>query len=97
MTKETFLEVVSHLVGYVHPDGDKAIDNGRYDNQEKIVELLINGVEDLIHNAQYKNYKKKPSVARIGIRAYEVLKDLHETIEEALLKEVDGNDRESEK
>ena len=83
MKRETFLEVVAHLVGYTCPDGDEDIDKGRYENQEKIVDLLINGVEDLINNSKYKN-DPESSKALIGSRAYEVLNNLYETIKDVL-------------
>ena len=81
--RETFLEVVAHLVGYTYPDGDEDIDKGRYENQEKIIDLLTNGVEDLINNSKYKNDPIQ-SKAFIGNRAYEALNSLHECIKDAL-------------
>lgn len=83
MKKETLLEVVSELVGYTEPYGDSRIDETRYENQEKIIELVMNGAEDLINNAEYRT-RNEYSMAQIGGRAYEVLKQLHRLIEESL-------------
>lgn len=83
MKKETLLEVVSELTGYTEPYGDSNIDEIRFENQEKIIELVMNGVEDLINNAAYKD-RPEYSMAKIGIRAYEALKELHKVIEDNL-------------
>jgi len=83
MTKETLMEVVSELIGYTEPYGDSNIDKVRYDNQEKIIELVMNGIEDLINNSAYKD-KLEYSMAQIGGRAYETLEKLHKIIEENL-------------
>lgn len=73
MKKETLLEVVSELVGYTEPCGDEGIDQIRYENQEKIIELVKNGVEDLIRNSKHRSYLEEDSTSRIGNRAYESL------------------------
>ena len=80
MKKETLLEVVSELIGYTEPYGDCNIDEVRYENQEKIIELVMNGIEDLINNAAYKD-RPEYSMAQIGGRAYEVLEELYKVIE----------------
>ena len=83
MKKETLLEVVSELVGYTEPYGDTNVDEVRYENQEKIIELVMNGIEDLINNAAYKD-RPEYSIAQIGGRAYEVLEKLNKVIENNL-------------
>ena len=83
MKKETLLEVVSELIGYTEPYGDSNIDKVRFENQEKIIELVMNGVEDLINNAAYKD-RPEYSMAKIGGRAYETLEELHKVIEDSL-------------
>lgn len=83
MKKETLLEVVSELIGYTEPYGDSNIDKVRYENQEKIIELVANGIEDLINNAAYKD-RSEYSMAQIGGRAYETLEELHKVIEDSL-------------
>ena len=83
MTKETLLEVVSELIGYTEPFGDSNVDEVRYENQEKIIELVINGVEDLINNSKYRT-RSEYSMAQIGGRAYETLEKLHRLIEDSL-------------
>lgn len=83
MKKETLLEVVSELVGYTEPYGDTNIDKVRYENQEKIIELVVNGIEDLINNSVYKD-RPEYSMAQIGGKAYETLEKLHKIIEETL-------------
>ena len=83
MKKETLLEVVSELIGYTEPYGDSNVDEVRYENQEKIIELVVNCVEDLINNAAYKD-KPEYSMAQIGGRAYEILEELHKVIENSL-------------
>lgn len=83
MKKETLLEVVSELIGYTEPYGDSNIDKVRFENQEKIIELVMNGVEDLINNAAYKD-RQEYSMAQIGGRAYETLEELHKIIEDSL-------------
>lgn len=72
MTSETVLEVVEYLVGYTKPTGDITIDETRYNNQEKIANLVANGLEDLINNSKYKD-STESSVSKIGNRAYETL------------------------
>ena len=83
MKKETLLEVVSELIGYTEPYGDSNIDKVRYKNQEKIIELVANGIEDLINNAVYKD-RPEYSMAQIGGRAYETLERLYKLIENNL-------------
>lgn len=83
MKKETLLEVVSELIGYTEPYGDSNIDKVRYENQEKIIELVANGIEDLINNAVYKD-RPEYSMAQIGGRAYETLERLYKLIENNL-------------
>mgnify|MGYP003449053569 CR=1 FL=1 len=83
MKKETLLEVVSELIGYTEPYGDSNVDEVRYKNQEKIIELVVNGVEALINNAAYKD-RPEYSMAQIGGRAYEILEELHKVIEDNL-------------
>lgn len=83
MKKETLLEVVSELIGYTEPYGDSNVNEVRYKNQEKIIELVVNGVEDLINNAAYKD-RPEYSMAQIGGRAYEILEELHKVIEDNL-------------
>ena len=41
----------------------------------------MNGIEDLINNATYKD-RQEYSMAQIGGRAYEVLEKLHKLIED---------------
>lgn len=84
MKKETLLEVMSELVGYTQPCGDSSIDKIRYENQEKIIYLVMNAIEDLISNSKYKNRLDYYSINQIGNRAYEVLEQLHKMIEDAL-------------
>ena len=83
MKKETLLEVVSELIGYTEPYGDSNVDEVRYKNQEKIIELVMNGVEDLINNSEYRT-RSEYSMAQIGGRAYETLEELHKIIEDSL-------------
>lgn len=83
MKKETLLEVVSELVGYIEPYGDSNIDETRYENQEKIIELVTNGIEDLINNAEYRS-RSEYSMYKIGNRAYDVLENIYKLIEESL-------------
>ena len=83
MKKETLLEVVYELIGYTEPYGDSNVNEVRYKNQEKIIELVVNGVEDLINNAAYKD-RPEYSMAQIGGRAYEILEELHKVIEDNL-------------
>lgn len=83
MKKEALLEVVSELVGYTEPYGDTNVDEVRYENQEKIIELVMNGIEDLINNSQYKN-RPEYSMSKIGDRAYEVLEELYSLIHKSL-------------
>lgn len=73
----------SELIGYTEPYGDSNVDEVRYKNQEKIIELVMNGVEDLINNAAYKD-RPEYSMAQIGGRAYEILEELHKIIEDSL-------------
>lgn len=83
MKSETLLEVVSKLVGYTEPYGDTRIDEIRYENQEKIIDLVTNGVEDLIRNSKYKD-RVEYSMQGIGNRAYKTLKELYEMIGEVV-------------
>ena len=79
MKREIFLEVVSELVGYTEPYGDTNVDKVRYENQEKIIELVLNGIEDLINNSKYKD-RPEYSVSQIGGRAYEILNKVYDLI-----------------
>lgn len=79
MKSETLLEVVSELVGYIEPYGDTGVDKIRYENQEKIIDLVTNGIEDLIENSKYR-YRAEHSMMTIGNRAYESLKELYQMI-----------------
>lgn len=72
MTSETVLEVIEYLVGYIEPTGNATIDETRYNNQEKIIDLVANGIEDLINNSKYKD-STESSISKIGNRAYETL------------------------
>lgn len=83
MTKETLLKVVSELIGYTEPYGDSNVDKVRYENQEKIIDLVMNGIEDLINNSVYRD-RQEYSIAKIGCRAYETLEKLYKIIEENL-------------
>ena len=83
MKKEIPLEVVPELVGYTEPHGDTNVDEVRYENQEKIIELVVSGIEDLINNAAYKD-RPEYSMAQIGVRAYDALEELHKVIEDNL-------------
>lgn len=84
MKSETLLEVVSELVGYTEPYGDTRIDEIRYENQEKIIDLVTNGVEDLIRNSKYKD-RVEYSMQGIGSKAYKTLKELYEMIGEIIV------------
>lgn len=79
MKSETILEVVSELIGYIEPYGDTRVDEIRYENQEKIIDLVTNGIEDLIENSKYR-YRAEYSMMTIGNRAYESLKELYHMI-----------------
>lgn len=83
MKKETLLEVVSELIGHTEPHGDTDVDKIRYENQEKIIVLVKNGLEDLIKNSEYRNCKTY-STSQIGGRAYEALEKIHQMIENSL-------------
>ena len=83
MKSETILEVVGQLVGYTEPYGDTRVDEIRYENQEKIIDLVTNGVEDLIRNSKYKD-RVEYSMQGIGSRAYKTLKELYEMIGEVV-------------
>lgn len=83
MKSETILEVVSELVGYIEPYGDTRVDEIRYENQEKIIDLVTNGVEDLIRNSKYKD-RVEYSMQEIGSRAHKVLEELYEMIREVV-------------
>ena len=81
MKKETLFEVVSELIGYTEPYGDTNIDEIRYENQEKIIELVMNCIEDLINNAEYRS-RPEYSMYKIGIRAWNSLETVRKLIEE---------------
>ena len=79
MKSETILEVISELVGYIEPYGDTGVDEIRYENQEKIIDLVTNGIEDLIENSKYR-HRTEYSVCKIGDRAYRSLEELYHMI-----------------
>lgn len=79
MKSETLLEVVSELVGYIEPYGDIKVDKIRYENQEKIIDLVTNGIGDLIKNSKYR-HRTEYSVMTIGDRAYKSLEELYQMI-----------------
>lgn len=79
MKSETLLEVVSELIGYIDPYGDTAIDKIRYENQEKLINLVTEGIESLINNSKYV-YRLEYSMFEIGDKAYRTLEELHKKI-----------------
>lgn len=83
MKSEVILEVMSRLVGYTEPYGDTNVDKIRYDNQENLIDIVINGVEDLIHNSKYRD-RSEYSIGEIGNRAYEALEELYDMIKEVV-------------
>ena len=83
MESKTIMEVVSCLVGHTEPYGDTNIDEVRFENQEKVIDLVMSGVEDLINNSKYKN-RVEYSMNKIGTRAHKVLQELQQMIDEAL-------------
>lgn len=83
MKSETILEVVGELVGYTEPYGDSAVDEIRYENQEKIIDLIVNGIEDLIKNSKYR-HRAEYSMRKIGDRAYKSLEELYQMIKYAI-------------
>ena len=83
MKREHIIEVIADMVGYIEPCGDTHIDETRYENQEKIIDIINNGLEDLIENSKYKG-SAEGSIDRIGSRAYNALKHIRKTIDETL-------------
>lgn len=79
MKSETILEVVDELVGCTEPYGDTNIDEVRYENQEKLIDLVMDGIETLIKNSKYR-YRTEYSMYKIGDRAYASLKELYNII-----------------
>ena len=83
MESRTIMEVISCLVGYAEPYGNTRIDEVAYENQEKVIDIVMGGVEDLIENLKYRN-RAEYSMKKIGDRAHEVLMELNDMIENAL-------------
>ena len=79
MKSETILEVMGRLIGYTEPYGDTGVDNVRYENQEKLIDLTTNAIEELVENSKHR-HDYEYSVSKIGCRAYESLKELYEMI-----------------
>lgn len=79
MKSETLLEVASELIGCIEPYGDTAIDKIRYENQEKLIDLVTEGIESLIENSKYV-YRFEYSVWEIGDKARRTLEELYEMI-----------------
>jgi hypothetical protein len=83
MKREHIIEVISDMVGYIEPYGDTRVDETRYENQEKIIDIINNGLEDLIKNSKFKG-SIEYSVDKIGSRAYDALRQIRKIIDEAL-------------
>lgn len=83
MKSETILEVMHRLIGYTDPYWEEDIDNFRYENQEKLIDLATETIEELIVNSKYR-YDYEHSVKKIGDRAYSALKELYQLIEKVL-------------
>lgn len=80
MKSETILEVMHRLIGYTEPYGDTEVDNVRYENQEKLIDLATEVIEELIENSKYR-YNHEYSAEKIGDRACKALKELYQLIE----------------
>ena len=80
MGTETILEVMHSLIGYTEPCGETDVDNIRYENQEKLIDLATEAIEELIENSKYR-YNHEYSVEKIGDRAHKALKELYQLIE----------------
>ena len=79
MKLEIFKEVIPDLVGQIEPYGDCNIDKVRYNNQEKLIWLIKDGIESLMDNIDYKN-RCEASVKIIGDKAYNSLKEIYEEL-----------------
>lgn len=83
MKSETILEVMHSLVGYTEPYGETDVDNVRYENQEKLIDLTTEVIKELIENSKYR-YNYEHSAEKIGDRAYKALKELYQLIEHVI-------------
>ena len=79
MKSETILEVTTELIGSIEPYGDTRIDEIRYENQEKLIDLVTYGIEALIENSKYI-HKQEHSMWKIGDRAYRTLEEISKMI-----------------
>lgn len=83
MDANGIIEVTKVLIGEIKPYGSSHIDTVRFDNQEKLIELISEFVDVLIENSKYKN-RHEYSMQKIGDRAYDILKFIHKQIGEYL-------------
>lgn len=77
MKKEySVYDIVYKLVGKIDPVGESHIDEERYDNLEKMIELVDKLIYD-IDSVGYRNYARQEfSMNKAGKRALQFLEDL---------------------
>ena len=81
MKVETFLEVVSTLIGDIEPYGDSSVDEVRQENQQKLITLLEEGIENIIANSLYR-FRTEGSMKEIGEDAYNCLLYIKEGLDD---------------
>lgn len=74
-------EVLSNLLGKIEPTGSHEFDMERLDNIENYNDALFYIVKELLEASKSKD-DYRASMSLIGERAYEVLLDLKETLED---------------
>lgn len=79
MDSKNIIEVTKTLLGSLEPSSDSYIDDERFDNQDKAIDLVYTLINVLARNSEYRD-RTEFSVRKIGEKAYEALTELYSTI-----------------
>ena len=89
ITKEVLVEIVDTLSGSCEPYGDSRVDEKNFENLKK-KEYLIDSLINDIHSASIAKNRHEYSMYKIGIDAYEYLKELKHWLTIILEEEIEN-------
>ena len=81
LTSEELNKVVGSLIGFTEPAGDSFIDETRLANTELLIGLVDHLMSELVELQEYKD-KYEYSVKLIGEKAYNCLKEWHDSLDD---------------
>ena len=79
LSKETVVDVMNHLIGYIDPTYDVDANKVRISNLEKVVAISEECINDLIRISRYRN-SRIHDVKTMGYKAYDTLTQIYELI-----------------